>query len=593
MRNDQEFLAEIYSREAKYIKRKKKIIKATLLSVIPLFICTAVILGVALGPTRMFLIKSAPTADRETLYTGNYEEITDTADDAEGEVAEDTTTESETDNGADDVASQEEALGGNLLSSANSENQFSDSNFSAASTPSANEELKEDTVSSKAGEGSVVSDSSSESSGVTTNKSENESGAPNKNQTSDSGKTEETPSKNEFSQLTVNGGYIKELTANCAGITLNGKKVDEKFANANTQFYLNLLKNLNNKNENVLISPLSIVNALGMTANGAKDKTLTEMEQVIAGGMNIDEFNRYIKNYSGLNRSKAIHLANSIWIRNDRSIIAKDAFLNKCKGVYKAQVFKSDFDSFGVQQINDWVNKNTRGKISRMVDNFKKSDKMLLVNATYFADTWIETFDPKYDIRVKKFTNADGKKVKVNMMFNREDLYLSGENCTGFLKKYEHGYSFAALLPDEGMTTEEFLQDITSEELQEVLNNPEAVAVDIALPKFKVDYSADLPSVLRKMGMETPFSADLADFGKMAKSDRNLYIGNVVHKTTIDLNENGTVAAAITGVVMGAAGLPSEIKEVKLNRPFVYFIIDDTTKLPIFCGTINNLPAVK
>ena len=541
MRNDQEFLAEIYSREAKYIKCKKKITQGVLLSIIPLFICASIVAAVSIMP---LMTKSAPSANKSPA-TEKYETLTDN----EG------TIDAVADEGVVSQSQEETLQSNNYSSSADinsSEQSFKDV---APSVPSVNSTTK----------------GSSPSTTV---------------------KPERIPLPNNKSD-TKN---LIELTKNQPEINAEFKWVDNTFATANTEFYLNLLKQLNEKDQNTVFSPLSLINVLGMTANGAGGKTLKEIEKVIAGGMDISEFNKYIADYADYKyrREDGLTLANSIWITNDNSIKAKNTFLGQCKGIYKSQVFKTDFNDVGVAQINGWVSKYTNGKITKIIDGFQGSEAMILTNALHFEDTWSRPFKEE-NVRTEKFTNSNGKRVNVSMMYSQEPDYLSGKNCTGFIKDYYKSESFVALLPKEGMSTEEFLTTLTATDLQEILKSNEInyeYEVKIELPKFTVDYNTSLKSTLKNLGIKTAFSKSEADFSAMADSKANLYVADVLHSTTIEVNEKGTVATAGTVSIVANKGSPDKIKEVILNRPFVYFIIDNSTKLPIFCGTINHLPAV-
>ncbi len=381
----------------------------------------------------------------------------------------------------------------------------------------------------------------------------------------------------------------KEIKAgDDAVLDIEPKKVDKAFAEANTTFYLNLLTELNSDSTNTLISPLSILSALGMATNGAEGKTLKEMENVILGGMEIGEFNKYIQEYAKTDGKEEIKLANSVWIRP--GIEVKDSFLHCTKGIYNSQVFETEFNSGGVNSINNWVKDKTSGKIPKIVDGLDNDTAMVLVNALHFKARWSDSFSENATKR-RKFTNANGKKVDVDMMYSRESQYLQGENCTGFIKHYEGDYSFAALLPSEDISVEEFLSTTAPVELNRILSNPKDAVVDIAMPKFKLEYDASLKKALKALGVETAFS-NTADFSKIAE---DLCISDVLHKTTITLDEIGTEAAAATAVVFKATGalITEEIKSVTLDRPFVYFIIDNTTNLPIFCGTINQMESVK
>ena len=174
-------------------------------------------------------------------------------------------------------------------------------------------------------------------------------------------------------------------------------------------------------------------------------------------------------------------------------------------------------------------------------------------------------------------------------MMNGETYeYLSDEHSTGFIKYYQDGkYAFAAILPEEGMTTGEYLATLTPDALHTMLSNPSRETVDISIPKFSLDYSTELGDTLQAMGMTSAFQSETADFSAM--SDRDLYISAVLHKTHIDMYEGGTRAAAVTAVLVKETCVMEPPKSVVLDRPFVYVIMDTQTSLPIFFGTVETL----
>ena len=178
------------------------------------------------------------------------------------------------------------------------------------------------------------------------------------------------------------------------------------------------------------------------------------------------------------------------------------------------------------------------------------------------------------------------------MMTSEERLYLCDENSTGFIKNYSGGkYSFAALLPNEGIDIYEYIQGLTGERLQNTFDGAQASAVKATMPKFSYEYESSLNDALKKLGMNSAFDESKADFSKMGKSSNgNIFISEVKHKTFICVDERGTKAGAVTSVAMdnGAAD-PMSMHSVKLDRPFVYMIIDNDTNLPLFIGAVTDI----
>lgn len=178
-------------------------------------------------------------------------------------------------------------------------------------------------------------------------------------------------------------------------------------------------------------------------------------------------------------------------------------------------------------------------------------------------------------------------------MYSTEAYYLEDDSTTGFIRPYEDGYSFMALLPKEGISIEDYISHLSAEKLIGLVENASTdYEVDAAIPKFKSEYSIELKDTLQNMGMTDAFDEEQADFRGIGTSDnRNIYINMVLHKTYIEVDEQGTKAGASTvvGMVETMSLYEPEIKTVHLDRPFVYAIIDTETQMPIFLGVTESV----
>lgn len=401
-----------------------------------------------------------------------------------------------------------------------------------------------------------------------------------------------------FTGCAPTGAEVREnLADDIEKVQVAEKAPDEDFVNAQMSFSLNLFKECckDNGNENILISPLSAIPALAMTANGAKGKTLEEMEKVLGAGMTIDQLNEYLKYYlnslTAEDDSFKMHMANSIWFRDDaENLTVEKDFLQTNQSYYNSEIYKAPFDSSAVKEINSWVNKNTRNMIDSIIKELNPDDIMCLINALAFEAEWEEIYTAD-QIHDGVFTNTKGEEKNVKMMSSSESVYLQDENATGFLKCYKGGkFSFGALLPNENIGIEEYINSLTSEGLLKTLTeNKTTDSVYAQLPKFKYDYSATLTEKLKNMGMPTAFDPNGADFTKLGKyQDGNICIGDVLQKTFIQVDEKGTKAGAATAVMM-TNGADMIYKNVVLDRPFLYMIVDNETGLPIFIGVVNDI----
>ena len=219
---------------------------------------------------------------------------------------------------------------------------------------------------------------------------------------------------------------------------------------------------------------------------------------------------------------------------------------------------------------------------------------MYLVNALAFEAQWEKVYD-EFQVQEGYFTTEDETRQDVEMMHSQEHYYLEDELATGFIKYYEgREYAFVALLPNEGVTVQEYADSLTGGHLQEMLASSEEMLVFTTIPKFESEYDIEMSQALQGMGMTNAFDWRVADFSRLGTYNvdgMNICISRVLHKTFISVAEQGTRAGAATAVEMpayGAMEIP-EFKEVVLDRPFVYMIIDCETNLPFFMGTMMDV----
>ncbi|MBQ5488936.1 MAG: serpin family protein [Clostridia bacterium] len=398
------------------------------------------------------------------------------------------------------------------------------------------------------------------------------------------------------------GERFKKLSANIAPAQQSGRQPDAAFRKAQADFAVELFKNSLERGKNSLVSPLSVMLALAMTANGADNETLAQMERTL--GMPIDELNAYLYSYMKLLAgSSSVKLADSIWFKADEAeldpaadtepfFVPNQEFLEKNAAIYDADVFAATFDESTLEALNDWISRNTDGMIDRMLDEIDPRTVMFLVNTLLFDAEWDEQyFDHQLEDGV--FTALSGERQSVTMMNSSENVWIGDESCSGFLKYYKDGpYAFAALLPEEGTDLNDFIDGLTGERLVSILENRWTGEVHVRMPKFGFDYSVSLVDALEAMGMTDAFDPENANFSRLGTvpPGYNLCIGDVKHKTHIDVAENGTRAGAATVVEIypESAMPPDEVREVFLDRPFVFMILETETNTPLFIGALNS-----
>lgn len=367
----------------------------------------------------------------------------------------------------------------------------------------------------------------------------------------------------------------------------------EDFQIAYLDFSVRLLKESMEEGKNTMVSPLSVMTALAMTENGAEGETKEQMDAVLFPGITAEDGAKGLKAWSaGLPDKEAAHfsMANSIWYRDSGgSFQAEEDFLKKNKKEYQAEIFSAPFGPETLSDINRWVKQGTDGRIEQILDRIDPDAVMYLINAVAFDAEWKKIYRP-HQVKEGAFYLSDGSETAVAMMYSREAAFLKGEHAKGFLKPYRDGYSFAAILPDEGITPEDYLAGISGEELFTMLNGAEETVVASGLPQFEAETSLDLKTALSNLGMPLAFDGDRADFTGMGSSkDGNIAISRVIHKTCIQVDAVGTKASASTSVEMVDEGAMADTEIVILNRPFLYAVVDQDSKLPVFIGIADHL----
>ena len=380
------------------------------------------------------------------------------------------------------------------------------------------------------------------------------------------------------------------------GITPNQVNALDDLGSQNadvTDFAIRLFKASEESGKNTLISPLSVLCALAMTANGAEEETLAQMEEVL--GMTTEELNLYLYSYmQNLPQGEKykLSLANSIWFTEDERFTVNQDFLQTNANYYGADIYKAPFDKQTLKDINNWVKQNTDEMIPEILDQIPPEAIMYLVNALAFEAEWSEIYE-KHQVKDGEFTKEDGTKQDVRFMYGSEGTYLEDEKATGFMKRYKGGkYAFVAMLPNEGVSVSEYIASLDGESLNALLANPQYATIHTSIPKFETEYKVEMSEILKSMGMTEAFDMYNADFeGLGTSTGGNIYISRVLHKTFISVGEKGTKAGAATIVEMkdGAAAEPTEPKEVYLDRPFVYMLVDCENNIPFFIGTMMDV----
>ena len=350
-------------------------------------------------------------------------------------------------------------------------------------------------------------------------------------------------------------------------------------------FQIKIFQEINKLNigKNIMVSPLSIYHILSLTANGAANKTLAEMLQALSE-KNLNELNNNNKLISSsISKIKSIELANAVFTRfkpleNFTKII---------------QEYKAKLDELkDAAQVNQWCSEATHKKIPKIVDKISGTDKMVLINAIYFKGIWQQPFDKKATY-IDTFMSLNKYPKKVSFMKNtKEFYYFEDTNIQAISLNYNKDNLRALIIMPKKTEINNYIKTFTSEKYHMIIKELINKKVILSLPKFEIDFSAELRSNFQALGMKEAFTKS-ADFSVM-KKEKDIYISLIIHKTFIKVDEKGTEAAAATAVVMRetCAFPPEPVPIMKVDHPFLFII--GNNDLPqgndmIFISKVENL----
>ena len=374
-----------------------------------------------------------------------------------------------------------------------------------------------------------------------------------------------------------------------------GEKDYEKIVSPNNELGFELLQEVKpDKNDNIFISPTSLFIALSMIYNGAEGTTKEEIAEVLqAKGIAVEDLNKANASMmSSLDKESddlQLNIANSIWLSDQFSF--QKEFSSDNTDYFNAEIAEIDItDSKSPDKINDWVKKATNDKIEEIVDSpLDENLVAVLINAIYFKGSWAQTFD-KNVTTDRPFQLPGGSVKDVPLMAMKAEFdYLENDAFQAIRLPYGDGeMSMKVFLPKENSSLEAFRATLSNENWAAWQNDFEVEEGTIYLPKFQLEFEASLNEALKSLGMNSAFDGN-ANFPRMINEDDQLSITNVKQKTYIDVSEEGTEAAAVTGIEMGITSAPiNEPFVMEVNRPFFFTITDDETDTILFMGSISN-----
>lgn len=402
--------------------------------------------------------------------------------------------------------------------------------------------------------------------------------------------TEETPAQPTSGEVMGGSAYISDPTASQDDLEDHADDINE--------FALDLYRKLAQQDGNLIYSPYSIYQAFLMVYAGANAQTKAEIAEVL--DIDADEGEDVHNLMNALNvllttppanldedaQPLEFNVANALWVQQD--IEFEKDFLDTLSENYNAGLKLVDFSNSeeARQAINLWIAAQTNDKIKDLIPEgvLDELTRLVIANAVYFKGAWQHTFDPA-NTADEAFFALDGTEQTVEMMSNSyTGAALVFDDYQAVKLPYQGGnYAMAAIMPTGDFGT--FEENLDENKIEDILEEFEGIfgQVNLRMPKFEIESSFDLGEQLKALGMIQAFDSQLADLTGM--SDQiDLYITDVLHKAYIDVNEDGTEAAAATVISIGTTSMPADSWEITLDHPFIYVIYETTTNTIVFMG---------
>lgn len=405
-------------------------------------------------------------------------------------------------------------------------------------------------------------------------------------------------------QLYLMKKIVKSMPAICCSLLLAANPINvfassendlQGIVAGNNELAFDLYKQmtLNNNDTNVFYSPISISTALAMTYAGARGETEKQMAKTLHFTLDQQHLHpAYFELMKSLKNQKEyeLHIANALWGQTGYKFLNDFVSLtnNYYEAGFKEVNFKNNTEG-SRREINHWVEEQTKEKIKELIPEkiLKPSTRLVLTNAIYFKGSWAHKFDTKKTLEIP-FKTTSGRKIQVPTMMTQNDLNYTENNMFQILELPYSGnkLSMVILLPKENQKLEQLEKILTANTIETWLGDLRKEKIDLFLPKFKIAYNLNLNDALKSLGMKDAFD-ETANFSGMT-GYHDLYISRVLHKAFVDVNEEGTEAAAATAVIMEFKSMPSKSLIFKADHPFIFLIRDISTGNIVFIGRIMN-----
>lgn len=373
----------------------------------------------------------------------------------------------------------------------------------------------------------------------------------------------------------------------------SAENINQNLLSANREFAFKLFSQTlqQDSQKNVFISPTSVSIALSLLYNGADGETKQQMAKVLElKDLSLEEVNNSYQQLQSIlenNEEVNLSIANSIWLK--KGFPVKAQFIENNQKYYQAEITELDFNNPDAKTtINNWVKKETNGKIEDIIDEINSDHVLFLINAIYFQGNWTEEFDPKLTQK-QPFFLENGTEISIDLMSQTgEKMYYENDDFQAVSLPYgkNKNLSMYIFLPKENSNINSFMKNLTAENWQEWQDKFTSQEGFVSLPKFKIEYEITLNKTLQSLGMTEIFSSK-ANFKNI--TSKRVAVDEVKHKTFIEVNEEGTEAAAATSIGIRLTSIPiNEPFRMIINRPFFYAIQDNNTGTILFMGKMLN-----
>jgi serine protease inhibitor len=365
------------------------------------------------------------------------------------------------------------------------------------------------------------------------------------------------------------------------------------------EFTLKLQNLLSTNDRNLVVSPFALTTALAMTLYGTRGNSGAELSKVLFGNrIDVKEYKSMVKKFQSLIdktvKSNASVLISANFIYSQKEYEVLPDFSQTIEKYFSSKSQQLDFincNAEAIKTINEDISCATNGKISTLLESIDKNTKMILANAIYFKGLWNSQF--KFNnTQLDKFTTNSGQEIEVEMMFQSNKfpfVYSDQLNCKAIELGYKESNTvMIILLPNEDNSVEQLKANLNVESFNELLGQFWSQSVELSLPKFKLESTLELIPVLTELGIKDIFDAEVANFSGITNDSLGLFVGDIIQKAVIEVNEEGTEASAATAVKIL---IRSVSQQFTANRPFMFFLMSKYEKnknLILFSGTVNN-----